>query len=152
MALVGLVAIAAHEDPPHCSVDRHENIAPVSLIGHLWQVIDVDVQEARLVVLEGLQGLGLAFDLGLQASEVGDAVTAQAAVQARARDVGVDELPSYDQQVAQRQLQRAPHSTTSISERRRRLNMANSSASRVGDQRSNHSAREAPSGTGGLSQ
>ena len=95
-AAVGLVAVAAHEDPARGPVDRHEKIAPVGFIGHLRQILDVDVQEAGLVVLEGLQGLGLAFDPGLQAFQVAHAVTAQAAVQARAGNVGIDELTRHD--------------------------------------------------------
>ena len=62
-ALVGLVAVAAHEDPSRGAVDSHEEVAPVGLIGHLRQVLDVDVQEAGLVLFEGLMRLGLALDL-----------------------------------------------------------------------------------------
>ena len=107
-ARFGLVAVAAHVHPASGPVDCHVEVAPVGLIGHLWQVLDVDVQVAGLIVFERLQGLGLAFWLGLQALQVRDPVPAQTAVQARARDIGVDELAGHDQQIIQRQEQRSP--------------------------------------------
>lgn len=77
--------------------------APTALIGHLGQVFDVDVQVARLVVLEGLFGCILALLLGLQISELGQAFTAQQTADARARCFGVDELPCDTDQVVQGQ-------------------------------------------------
>ena len=106
-ALLGLVAVAAHVDPARGAVDGHEQVAPMGLIGHLREVLDVHMQEARGVVLEGLERLDLALDLRLQALEVGDLVAAQAAVQSGSRDVGVDELPGDCQQVIQGQQQHA---------------------------------------------
>ena len=76
---LGLVAVAAHVDPARSPVDGHEQVAPMGLVGHLGEVLDVHMQEARGVVLEGLERLDLALDLGLQALEVGDLMAAQAA-------------------------------------------------------------------------
>lgn len=64
---VGHVVVDAQEDPARGAVDSHEQIAAGRLVGHLWQVLDVDVHKARLVVLEGLLGrdrlsLGLGND------------------------------------------------------------------------------------------
>ena len=56
-------------------------LTPMGLIRLLWQVLDIDMQEARGVVLEGLERLDLALDLRLQALELGDLVAAQAPVQ-----------------------------------------------------------------------
>jgi len=106
-AVLGLVAVAAHVDPARGAVDGHEQVAPMGLIGHLREVLDVHMQEARGVVLEGLERLDLALDLRLKALEVGDLVAAQAAVQSGSRDVGVDELPGDSQQVIQGQQQHA---------------------------------------------
>ena len=79
----------------------------MGLIGHLRQVLDVDVQQAGLVVHEGFQLLKLALDLRLQALEVGGPVPAQAAARARARDIRADELMGHRQQVVQGQYQHA---------------------------------------------
>ena len=106
-AVLGLIAVAAHVDPPRGPVDGNEQVAPMGLVGHLRQVLDVDVQEARLVVLEGLERLDLALDLGLKAFEVGDLMAAQATIEPRPRDLGVDELPGEGQQVIQGQQQHA---------------------------------------------
>jgi len=51
--------------------------------------------------------VGPALDLRLQALDVGDPVPAHAAVQARTRDVWVDEVMEHRQQVVQGQQQRA---------------------------------------------
>ncbi len=53
-AAIGLVGIELDEDPARSTVDGNEEIAPCRLVGHLRQVLDVDVHKARLVVLEGL--------------------------------------------------------------------------------------------------
>jgi len=53
-AAVGLVGIQLDEDPASAAVDRDEQVAPRRLVRHLRQVFDIDVHEARLVVLEGL--------------------------------------------------------------------------------------------------
>ena len=42
---LGLVAVAAHVDPARGPVDGHVQVAPMGLIRHLWQVLDIDVQE-----------------------------------------------------------------------------------------------------------
>ncbi len=41
-------------NPARSTVDGNEEIAPCRLVGHLRQVPDVDIAQARLVVLEGL--------------------------------------------------------------------------------------------------
>lgn len=53
-----------HEDPAGCAVDSNEKVAAGGLVRDLRQVFDVDVEEARIAVLEGLLGLdGFAFSL-----------------------------------------------------------------------------------------
>jgi hypothetical protein len=55
-AVVGHVAVDVQENPTRRAVDGHEQIAAGCLVGHLRQVFDVDVNEARLIVLERLLG------------------------------------------------------------------------------------------------
>ena len=105
---LGLVAVDAKEHPARGPVDGHEQVAPMGLIGHLWQVLDVDVQEAGLIVFEGLERGGLAFHHRLKALQVRDPVAAQAPVQTRAGNVGIDEFTRHRQQVVQRQQHHAP--------------------------------------------
>lgn len=104
------VRIDAHEHPARGPVDAHVQVAPSGLVGHLRQVLDVHVHEARLVVLEAL-GRGRLGRLptggGLQLAQVVHAVAAQAAVQRRARSLGIDELAGDHQQIVQRQQQQS---------------------------------------------
>ncbi len=43
---IGLVGIELDEDPARSTVDGNEEIAPCRLVGHLRQVLDVDVHKA----------------------------------------------------------------------------------------------------------
>lgn len=43
-----------HEDPARSAVDGDEQIEARGLVRHLEQVLDVDIDEAGFVVLEGL--------------------------------------------------------------------------------------------------
>ena len=74
-----LVTFNHHEHPARGPVDGHEQVAAPGLIGHLRQILDVHVQVARLVCLEGFVWL-LRFDR-LEGVEVAYAVAAQTAVQ-----------------------------------------------------------------------
>lgn len=57
--------INVQEDPARGAIDGHKQIATGRLVRHLRQVLDVDVNKAWLVVLEGLLDLDLlAFDRG----------------------------------------------------------------------------------------
>ncbi len=49
-----LIAVGAHEDPARSAIDGHKQIASTGLIGHLRQVLDVDVSAPRLIVFKGL--------------------------------------------------------------------------------------------------
>ena len=53
-AVLALIGVDVHEHPACGAVNGHEQIAPLALVGHLREVLDVHMQEARLVVLEGL--------------------------------------------------------------------------------------------------
>lgn len=100
-----LVPLDRHEHPARGAVDGHEQIAPLRLLSHLGQVLHVHVQVARLVALEAF--VRLAGRGRLQVVQVAHAMAAQAAVQARAADLGTDELTGDGQQIIQRQQQRA---------------------------------------------
>ena len=95
-------------DPARGAVDGGEEVLAAVLIGHLGQVLHIDVHEARFVVLERL-GRG---DLGRfarhQVRQAGHPVAAQAAVQARARDLVVDEFMGHGEQVIEWQQQEPP--------------------------------------------
>ena len=104
---LGLISVSAKVDPARGPVDGHEQVAPPCLVGHLRQVLDVHVDEARLIVLERLPGLLLASHYGHKTRECCHTVTHQAAIQAGARDGRVDELTRQRQQVIQRQQQHA---------------------------------------------
>jgi len=99
----GLVRQAFEVDPAGGAVDGDEQIRALVLVGHLRQVFDIHVHEAGGVVLEALGGrLGRVL-LGQEVGQARDAVTAQAAVQARARGGGVEELPDHREQVIEGQ-------------------------------------------------
>ena len=84
-AVLALIGVNPHEHPAGCAVDSHEQIAPLTLVGHLRQVLDVHVQETWLVVLEGLDRRldfsSIGKRLGLKVSQVAHAVAAQASIQ-----------------------------------------------------------------------
>lgn len=48
------VGVNADEDPARSPIDGYVEVAALCLVGHLRQVLDVDVYEAWFVVLEGL--------------------------------------------------------------------------------------------------
>ena len=60
--LGGFVFQDLHIDPPSRAVNGDEEILVVVLVGHFRKILDVDVNESRLIVLKGLVGgLGLVF-------------------------------------------------------------------------------------------
>nr|WP_246004479.1 hypothetical protein [Plasticicumulans acidivorans] len=93
--------------PARGPVDGDVQVAPGRLIGHLRQVFDVDVQVARVI---GPEAAGRGVRFGCRRAHVlkpRHAVAAQAAIQARAADPGVDESAGDDRQVIKRQQQGA---------------------------------------------
>lgn len=62
-AFLGHIAVYVHEYPARCTVDCDKQIAAGGLVRHLWQVLDVDVDEATFVVPGGLLRRDL-FSLG----------------------------------------------------------------------------------------
>ena len=96
--------VDAHEDPARRPVDGHEEVAAAVLVGHLGQILDVDVQVAGFVGLEAaVRGLGL---LRLQRLQVAHPVAPQAAVEARAGNMRIEELAHHGEQVIERQEKR----------------------------------------------
>ncbi|OMP13621.1 F0F1 ATP synthase alpha subunit [Corchorus olitorius] len=101
------VAVDVHEDPARSTVDGNEQVAARGLVRHLRQILDVDVNEAWLIVLEGLFRRDC-FALGLRnhifqtrhafaLEETGDAGT---------RYVGIDVLLGDEQQIVEGQVER----------------------------------------------
>ena len=101
-----LVGFELHKHPACGPVDGHEQIAPAALVLHLGQVLHIHVYIAGLVALEGL--VGLSSRTGLEVVQVASPMSAQAPVQARARDIRAQELPRDGKQVIQRKQQGAP--------------------------------------------
>jgi hypothetical protein len=85
------------------AVNGDEQVLMDRFIRHLRQILDVDRDEPRRIVLEDLDRFGVAFGLWDRGAEVGDAVAPQTAIQARARNGGMDKLTDHRQQVVQRQ-------------------------------------------------
>ena len=57
-ARVRHAVIDVQENPARCVIDGHKQIAAGSLVGHLREILDIDVNKARLVVLEGFSWPG----------------------------------------------------------------------------------------------
>ena len=103
----GLVVQQFDVDPAGRPIDGGKEIAALVLVGHLRQVFDINVHEARRIGFEGLCGRWAGLVLGgAQGLEVGETVPAQAAVEARAGGRGGDEFAGNGQQVIERQQER----------------------------------------------
>ena len=103
---LALIGIDFNEYPACSTVDRYEQIAPCRLVRHLWQVLDIDVDEAEFLVLEGLFRRSGAVILLNQVAQVGNTIASQTAPQASAQNGWIDELASDGQQVVSGQQQR----------------------------------------------
>ena len=68
------------------SINGDEEISVLALIGHLWQVLDVDMNEADGVVFEALI-LWLVVLRPRHVSEITDAMPSEASVKSGARDL-----------------------------------------------------------------
>ena len=63
------------------------------------QLLDIDMDEARLIILKGFLWLLRIFRLGNQGLQMGDTLPAPAAIQTRARHVRMDTFARHRQQV-----------------------------------------------------
>ena len=102
-ASASLVALDLNEHPARGAVSGHKQIAPAGLVGHLRQVFDIDVDEARLVAFEGF--VRLAGFFRLERIEVTHAMAAKTPVKTRACGLLANELTRNSQQVIQGQQQ-----------------------------------------------
>lgn len=100
----GLCLEDTDEDPAGRTVDGDEQVTPRGFMSHLRQILHVDMDVARLVGLE--VAVFRPRRLGLKIAQVADAMPAQATVQARARDLRIQELPHHRQQIVERNQQR----------------------------------------------
>jgi hypothetical protein len=77
------VDLNLHKHPAFGAINSDKQMAPSGLIGHLGQVFDIDLDEARLVAFEGFAGcIG---SLGLSSMRLSTAVAAKTPVKTRAR-------------------------------------------------------------------
>ncbi len=53
-ARLGHIAVDVHGDPTCCPIDGAEHVAAQGLVRHLRQVLDIDVDDAEFIVVEGL--------------------------------------------------------------------------------------------------
>ncbi len=98
-----LVALDLNEQPARCAVNSHEQIAPTSLVGHLGQVFDIDVEEHRIIAFKGFVWQSGFF--GREGVEVANAV-AVTPIEARACGIGAKKVEGDGQQVVPEQKQR----------------------------------------------
>ena len=70
--------------PARGAIDADEEIAMGGLVGHLRQILDIDMDKARLIIFKGFLRWRRVFRLRDQGLEIRDAMPAQAAIQTRA--------------------------------------------------------------------
>lgn len=83
-AVVGLIGVDVHVYPAGGSVDGDKQVTPRRFIRHLRQVLDIEVQETRLILLEALGGFLLCLITRHQVAQLGHPMAAQATSQAGA--------------------------------------------------------------------
>ena len=93
----GLLRQDLNIDPARGAVDGGEQVATLVLVGHLRQVLDIDMHKAGGIVFEGLIGRLAVRVTGQQRFEVRDPMAAQATVQTGARDTLVEKLAGHRQ-------------------------------------------------------
>ena len=92
------------EHPAGCPINRHEQVAPGRFISHLRQILHIDMKVAGLV---GFERLVLRSGVAsLQVTQIAHPMPPQAAVEARARHIRVQELADHGQQVVDGHQQR----------------------------------------------
>ena len=79
-----LCAPDGHVNPAGGAVNGHEQIAMRGLVWQLRPLLDIDMDEARLIILKGFLWLLRIFRLGNQGLKMRDGRPAQAAIQTRA--------------------------------------------------------------------
>jgi hypothetical protein len=94
-----LIGMNFYEDPAGGAVDGDEQITSLCFVRYLRQLLDIYVQEARFAIFECFADRRVVAFLGNQFAQAGDAMTTQAAAQARARDCRIDELLCHGEQV-----------------------------------------------------
>ena len=94
-------------DPPAGAVNRHAEVSVIGLVRHLRQFLEVDVEVAWSVVLEGLPGGGLTLPDGDQFGQPRDALALQEPSDRGARRFGVDVGAGDRSEVVERQQQDA---------------------------------------------
>lgn len=96
-----LAPLDRDEHPAGGTVNGHEHVAARGFVGHLGQVLHVDVDVSRLI---GLEGLGRR-SLGRRLGPLVNASAHQHPVQGRPTHHRVDEFAHHGKQVVQRQAQ-----------------------------------------------
>lgn len=74
---ISLVAVNTEIYPPRCTVNDDKLITSLRLIGHLWLVLDDNIQEPWLRVFESYEWCRFLLDLQLQAVQIEYPMTGQ---------------------------------------------------------------------------
>ena len=102
-AAIGHIAIDVQKHPARGAVNGHKQVATRRLIGHLWQVFNIDVNEARLIVFERLFGRDrFAFGLWNNILQARHAFALEKTGDAGPRDGCVDVFTCDVEQVVER--------------------------------------------------
>lgn len=93
-------------DPARGPVDGGEQVSALGFIGHQRQILDVDMNEARHIILKGFRRRSAPFRCWDQRLEVRHPMAAQAAIETRAGHALMDEFPGHREEVIQGQQER----------------------------------------------
>jgi hypothetical protein len=94
-----LAVVDADKDPASSPIDRNKQVMPRSLICHLRQVFQVDMDVPRFIGLEAaVLGSG---DLFLQIAQVAYAMPPKTPIKSRARNIRIQKLTHYGQKIIQ---------------------------------------------------
>ena len=99
----GFLVQDLHVNPPGGAINGDEQIPMRGFVRQLRQILDIGVNETRLIILKGFKRLVVALLLGAQGLEISNALATQATIQARARHVRIEKLAGDRQQVVQRE-------------------------------------------------
>ena len=101
----GFLVQDLHVNPPGGAINGDKQIAMRGFVRQLRPILDIGVNETRLIILKGFKRLVVALLLGAQGLEISNALATPATLQARARHVRLEKLAGDRQQVVQREQQ-----------------------------------------------
>ena len=91
--------------PAGGSIDGDKQVPPLGFSWKLRQILDIDMDKAGFIVLEGLVRCWWTFLSRPQSRQIRDPMAAETAIQSRTAHARVNELPHHHQEVIHAQLQ-----------------------------------------------